>query len=111
MRYRYTKKLLFLLVIQLFSSVFLYSQIDTTHYHQLSGVEVVAKSRLSVTREATPLQRLDRAGIERLGVQDLSEAVKRFSGVTVQDYGGIGGLKTVSVRSRKGWLFRKWQVV
>lgn len=90
---------MFLLVIQLFSSVFLYSQIDTTHYHQLSGVEVVAKSRLSVTREATPLQILDRAGIERLGVQDLSEAVKRFSGVTVQDYGGIGGLKTVSVRS------------
>ena len=40
-----------------------------------------------------------KAGIERLGVQDLSEAVKRFSGVTVQDYGGIGGLKTVSVRS------------
>ena len=38
-------------------------------------------------------------GWKRLGVQDLSEAVKRFSGVTVQDYGGIGGLKTVSVRS------------
>ena len=41
-----------------------------------------------VTREGTPLQIMDRAGIDRLGVQDLSEAVKRFSGVTVQDYGG-----------------------
>lgn len=74
-------------------------QIDTTAYHELSGVEVVEKVRPSVTREGTPLQIMDRAGIDRLGVQDLSEAVKRFSGVTVQDYGGIGGLKTVSVRS------------
>lgn len=51
-------------------------------------VEVVEKVRPSVTREGTPLQIMDRAGIDRLGVQDLSEAVKRFSGVTVQDYGG-----------------------
>jgi vitamin B12 transporter len=77
----------------------LFAQVDTTRYHQLNEVEVVAKSRPSVTREATPLQVMDKAEIERLGVQDLSEAVKRFSGVTVQDYGGIGGLKTVSVRS------------
>lgn len=73
--------------------------VDTTAFHALSGVEVVGKTRPSVTREGTPLQVMDRAGIERLGVNDLSEAVKRFSGVTVQDYGGIGGLKTVSVRS------------
>lgn len=74
-------------------------RIDTTAYHALSGVEVVEKARPSVTRAGTPLQIMDRAGIDRLGVQELSEAVKRFSGVTVQDYGGIGGLKTVSVRS------------
>lgn len=74
-------------------------QIDTTTYHQLKEVEVVEKARPSTTREAAPLQVMDRAGIERLGIQDLSEAVKRFSGATVKDYGGIGGLKTVSVRS------------
>ena len=77
----------------------LYAQVDTTRYHELSNVEVTGKQRRTVTREATPLQVIDRTGIERLGVQDLSEAVKRFSGVTVQDYGGIGGLKTVSIRS------------
>lgn len=78
----------------------LYAQtIDTAAYHPLKGVEVVEKARVSTTREATPLQVMDRAGIERLGLQNLSEAVKRFSGVAVKDYGGIGGLKTVSVRS------------
>ena len=74
-------------------------RIDTTAYHELSGVEVVEKARPSVSRVGAPLQVMSRASIERLGVQELSEAVKRFSGVTVQDYGGIGGLKTVSVRS------------
>ncbi len=86
--------------IWLHASVFaIAQQIDTTTYHQLKGVEVVEKARPSTTREATPLQVMDRTGIERLGIQDLSEAVKRFSGATVKDYGGIGGLKTVSVRS------------
>ena len=88
-----------LLCAWLFPFAALYAQVDTTTYHQLSGVEVLGKVRPSTTRESTPLQVMDKAGIERLGVQDLSEAVKRFSGVTVQDYGGIGGLKTVSVRS------------
>lgn len=62
------------------------AQVDTVRYHQLSGVEVVGKARPSVTREGTPLQVMDKAGIERLGVQDLSEAVKRFSGATVHDF-------------------------
>ena len=37
--------------------------------------------------------------MERLGVSDVADAVRHFSGVSVKDYGGIGGLKTVSVRS------------
>lgn len=95
----FVKRLSGLLCAWLFPFAALYAQVDTTTYHQLSGVEVLGKVRPSTTRESTPLQVMDKAGIERLGVQDLSEAVKRFSGVTVQDYGGIGGLKTVSVRS------------
>ncbi|MDR2810746.1 MAG: TonB-dependent receptor [Tannerellaceae bacterium] len=72
---------------------------DSLLYRELPRVEVVEKARPSVTREGAPLQRIDRSGIERLGIRDLSEAVRRFSGVTVRDYGGIGGLKTVSIRS------------
>ena len=88
------------LCMWLFSLAIIQAQVvDTTVYHKLSGVEVVEKARPSVTRQSAPLQIMDRASIDRLGVQDLSEAVKRFSGVTVQDYGGLGGLKTVSVRS------------
>lgn len=99
MQNTYIKKILSLLLFWLNGIMFLHAQVDTTKTYQLKDVEVVGKSRPSVMRETTPLQIMNRSSIERLGVQDLSEAVKRFSGVTVQDYGGIGGLKTVSVRS------------
>lgn len=99
MQYLYLQRLLSVWSVWLLAVVTVYAQVDTATYHTLSEVEVVAKSRPSVTRQGAPLQVVDRAAIERLGIQDLSEAVKRFSGVTVQDYGGIGGLKTVSVRN------------
>lgn len=95
----FMNRLLGLLCACLFPFVALLAQVDTTKLYQISEVEIMGKARPSVTRESTPIQVMDRVGIDRLGVQDLSEAVKRFSGATVQDYGGIGGLKTVSVRS------------
>ena len=99
MRYISVRKIVCLLYVGLCSLVAVTAQVDTVHFHSLSGVEVTAKARRSATREATPLQIMNRINIEQLGIQDLSDAVKHFSGVTVQDYGGIGGLKTVSVRS------------
>jgi outer membrane cobalamin receptor len=74
-------------------------QADSLLYRELPGMEVVEKARPSVMREGAPLQLLDRSGIERLGIHDLPEAVRRFSGITIRDYGGTGGLKTVSIRS------------
>src|SRR5574344_1467726 len=99
MRYISVRKIVCLLYVGLCSLVTVTAQVDTVHFHSLSGGEVTAKARRSTTREATPLQIMNRINIEQLGIQDLSDAVKHFSGVTVQDYGGIGGLKTVSVRS------------
>ncbi|MDR1601173.1 MAG: TonB-dependent receptor [Tannerella sp.] len=94
----YRKELL-LCVGLWFSAVSSAQEKDTVVLRSLSGVEVVEKVRPPSMRAGAPVQQLDRTGMERLGLQDLSEAVGRFSGVTVQDYGGIGGLKTVSVRS------------
>jgi outer membrane cobalamin receptor len=72
---------------------------DTVKTIRLQDVEVVGQGRMSVTKQSSPVQIMDDKTIRRIGINDLSEAVKRFSGVTVKDYGGIGGLKTVSVRS------------
>lgn len=50
-------------------------------------------------RSTSPLQILSDKTLQQLNALQVSDAVKYFSGVTVKDYGGIGGLKTVSVRS------------
>ncbi|MDR3251678.1 MAG: TonB-dependent receptor [Tannerella sp.] len=72
---------------------------DTVKSRQLPDVEVVAAQRASATKQGSPLQIIDNKNIKRLGISELHEAVRRFSGVTIKDYGGIGGLKTVSIRS------------
>ena len=42
----------------------------------------------------------DRIGQEELRkATDLSDAIRTFGGLQVKDYGGVGGLKTVNVRS------------
>ena len=46
-----------------------------------------------------PVQQMQKAELEQLGIQNLADAVKKFAGTNVRDYGGIGGMKTVSVRN------------
>lgn len=48
---------------------------------------------------STPSARLDRKLIERLPSASVADALRYLAGVQVRDYGGIGGLKTVNVRS------------
>lgn len=48
---------------------------------------------------ATPYRQMDKGQLHLLGLTDLAEAVKMLAGADVKDYGGIGGLKTVSVRN------------
>ncbi len=47
---------------------------------------------------ATPVQRLDTLSLLRRGVTDIGAALRRMAGINLRDYGGAGGLKTVSVR-------------
>lgn len=47
---------------------------------------------------ATPMQSFGKEDFERMGTSGVSDAIKHMSGVQVKDYGGIGGLKTVSIR-------------
>ncbi len=72
---------------------------DSVQTRELQTVNVTEKRKPAVLRSPVPLQVLDAGQIRRLGYQDAGDAVRRFAGVGVRDYGGIGGLKTISVRS------------
>jgi vitamin B12 transporter len=67
---------------------------DTLHV-----VKVNAVKEKSIATTPTPLQQLNATQLSRLNSISVADAVKQFAGVQVKDYGGIGGLKTVSVRS------------
>ena len=71
---------------------------DTVACERLLELEVVASSRPSLVLSSAPLQVKEQGDFLRIGALSLSDAVKRMTGVDVHDYGGVGGLKTVSVR-------------
>jgi hypothetical protein len=61
--------------------------------------EVSVFGRQSVDRETIPAQVLAGDELRRLGSHSVADAIRYFSGVQIKDYGGIGGLKTVNIRS------------
>lgn len=71
----------------------------TGRVHEIPTVTVEARRVSPALTATSPLQVMGKAEMERLGVHEVADAVRHFSGVSVKDYGGIGGLKTVSVRS------------
>lgn len=64
----------------------------------LNGVTVTDKARHTTAATTAPLRIIDSEAMLRLGVTDIADALHRMPGVTLRDYGGAGGMKTVSVR-------------
>ena len=70
----------------------------TDRTHQLREVTVTESRREHVLTSTAPLHILGRQQMLSLGVTDVADALHRIPGVTLRDYGGAGGMKTVSVR-------------
>ena len=67
--------------------------------HVLPGVTVNDRHRQhnSVTSTA-PKHIISQDQVLRMGITDIADALHRMPGITLRDYGGAGGMKTVSVR-------------
>ena len=73
------------------------------------GVEVLdttlSLSEVSIVRaykpyiEVIPAQKLEGEQLQRLNSLSVADAVRYFSGVQLKDYGGVGGVKTLDIRS------------
>ena len=74
-------------------------KVDTSFVYSIPEVIVTNPYQTKELRSATPTQSFSRKELEKMQALQISDAVKHFAGVTVKDYGGIGGLKTVSLRS------------
>ncbi|MDE7096193.1 MAG: Plug domain-containing protein, partial [Muribaculaceae bacterium] len=69
-------------------------QKDSIHLLQ----EVMVTARQS-NRDIIPVQTLSGEELNRLNSNSIADALRYFSGVQVKDYGGVGGIKTVNIRS------------
>ncbi len=69
---------------------------DTARAEELREV-VVTAARPRV--EVIPVQTLSGKELESLNSNSVADALRYFAGVQVKDYGGVGGIKTVNVRS------------
>lgn len=73
---------------------------DSLKTQKIKEVVVTAdRSRKANVFETVPIQTVSGDDIRMTGVQTVADAVKRLAGANVKDYGGIGGMKTVSVRN------------
>lgn len=76
-------------------SVFCFAQNKLDSTLMLKEVLVVATHY----REVIPSQKLSGETLKSLNSFSVADAIRYFSGVQIKDYGGIGGLKTVDMRS------------
>lgn len=63
--------------------------------HAISQVTVVG----SKGRDLIPAQKLSGEQLKALNTVSVADALRFFSGLQVKDYGGVGGIKTVNIRS------------
>ena len=64
----------------------------------LQGVEVTGVAPCREGMASTPVQAFTQERLHALGIGTMTEALRHIAGITVRDYGGAGGMKTVSVR-------------
>lgn len=91
------------LILSLFTTVLAISQSRVRHQTSLSDTllklkEVTIYSN-RMQKKMSPVQILSGKELEKLNVYSVADALRYFSGVQIKDYGGIGGLKTVNIRS------------
>ncbi|MGE5316593.1 MAG: TonB-dependent receptor plug domain-containing protein, partial [Chloroflexota bacterium] len=72
------------------------AQKDTVN---LKEVEVIGLKPEISTSSPNPVQLITNKQLASLPATSVAEAIRNFSGVTVKDFGGVGGLKTVMIRS------------
>ena len=70
------------------------SSLDSMQY--LSEIIITSKQPFRTTATSQTLQGSE---LQALSTTSVADALKYFAGVQIKDYGGLGGLKTINVRS------------
>ncbi len=71
-------------------------EVDSLKHLDIEEVVVVGNA---INKEVAPVQVMAGESLRRLSAHSVADAVRYFSGAQIKDYGGVGGLKTINVRS------------
>jgi outer membrane cobalamin receptor len=72
---------------------------DTIKSFEIDEVVVTANRHRFSVESAMSAQILTGRELEKLNALSIADAIRYFSGVQLKDYGGVGGIKTINVRS------------
>lgn len=67
--------------------------------YQLQDIIITENKKKNEITSTAPLYIISNKSLNIAGITDIADALKRIPGITIRDYGGAGGMKTVSVRS------------
>lgn len=87
--------ILLMFVASAFPSYATESEAEMLDTLSLSEVTITESRR----KEIIQSQRLDGVQLQSLNSQSVADALRYFSGIQVKDFGGVGGIKTINIRS------------
>ena len=95
-----TRRKFFILIIALCAhSAFVLGETELdsiSNPFQIEELEVTARA---LTKDIIIPQTLKGEELQRLNALSVADALRYFSGVQLKDYGGVGGIKTINIRS------------
>jgi outer membrane cobalamin receptor len=74
-------------------------QPQRSRFDSIQHVNEVVVTALYNHKEVIPSQTLTGEQLEKLSSHSVADALRYFSGLQLKDYGGVGGIKTVNIRS------------
>ena len=77
----------------------LFTATAQSYFDSLQHVREIVVVSKPAMREVVPSQKLNGEMLEKLNTHSVADALRYFSGIQLKDYGGVGGIKTVNIRS------------
>ena len=95
-----TKRIFFILFVALCArSVYAVSEAELDSLYNDFRIDEVEVTARALAKDIIVPQTLKGEELQRLNALSVADAIRYFSGVQIKDYGGIGGIKTINVRS------------
>lgn len=95
-----TKRLFSILSVALCAySVFATNETESDSLYNQFHIQEVEVTARALQKDVIVPQTLKGSELQRLNALSVADALRYFSGVQLKDYGGVGGIKTINIRS------------